>query len=508
MDSSTAVDRPSSPWPYSATYSVFVRSFADSNGDGIGDLEGLRQHLPYFQSLGVEALWLSPIHPSPSYHKYDVTDHYGIHPEYGDIPTFKALVAAAHQAGIRIILDLVINHSSFQHPWFREALQGKNNPYREYYKWKPVEEPESQSPDGPWHPVSKLSPEIKSDPQDQEEWYLGVFWHGMPDLNFAHPPVTEELYAITRFWLLEMKVDGFRLDAAKFIFDEKSSEANIQWWAGFSQYLQQIKPDVMLIGEVWDSPDYLAPYFRGLPALFNFDLAGHISTCLKHGRDTPQLIRQLKGIREKYSKENPDFIDGIFLSNHDLPRIRSQLKGSIRKCKAAANLLFTLPGAPFIYYGEELGMLGEKPDEYIREPFPWQNNAQAPMCTWLQPRYSLPGKVSPYVFQQGQPNSLFHHYRRLIELRKTYPQLHEGELTEATLDIHKGNPRSLIAFFRSQRSESLLVLHNISGRVLEVLIPEAFPRILFCSSPRTRKKELVLTLPTFSCVILSPPAGL
>ncbi|MCS6832546.1 MAG: alpha-amylase family glycosyl hydrolase, partial [Flammeovirgaceae bacterium] len=267
-------------------YEVFVQSFADSNGDGIGDLEGLRNRLDYLTELGITALWLMPIHPSPSYHKYDVTDYYDIHPDYGTKEDFKRLVNDAHQRGIRVVIDLVLNHTSAQHPWFEVSKKDKKNPFRDYYVWANYDSIAKE--------IQKKEITLDSDNLTQwhapdgnkqaDEYYYGFFWSGMPDLNYDNPKVRQEVFNIGAYWLTEMGVDGFRLDAAKHIFPDDRPEDNHAWWVEFRREMEKVRPDVFLLGEVWDKTEVVAPYLKGLTSVFNFDLALAIGNAALNGK--------------------------------------------------------------------------------------------------------------------------------------------------------------------------------------------------------------------------------
>ena len=212
---------PKSDFPNAVAYEIFIQSFADSNGDGIGDFQGATAKLDYLAELGIQAVWLMPIMESPSYHKYDVTNYKSIHPDYGTLEDFEVFVQEAHKRGIKVIIDMIINHTGSDHPWFQEAKKGKDNPYRAYYVWADkdsiadqiAKKEIAQDSDNlqQWHAV---------DGQTSEEHYYGYFYGGMPDLNFDSKKVREEIVEIGRFWLEEMDVDGFRLDAAKHIFPD------------------------------------------------------------------------------------------------------------------------------------------------------------------------------------------------------------------------------------------------------------------------------------------------
>lgn len=426
-------------------YSLFVRSFADGNGDGIGDLKGLCQHLDYFTGLGVEGIWLLPIHRSPSYHKYDVTDYYRIDPEYGTMKDFHKLLHEAHRRGLKIMLDLVLNHCSEEHPWFRHALKSKRSPHRDWFVWKDAAFVRDEEKNA-WY-IPEEGP--------KDEAYYGFFWKGMPDLNYDHPALREKAIEIANFWLGH-GVDGFRLDAAMHIFPPGRENDNVKWWQEFRAGLQNKK--AFTVGEITESCGYIAPYLRkGLHSTFNFELAEHIIQAILYGRHDC-LADWLKGVHAWYRENDAEAKDAIFLSNHDQTRIASRLGNDMAKLKLAASILFSLPGEIFLYYGEEIGMTGEKPDEYLREPFLWNNSVESPACTWEIPRYSTPLAVRPYHQQEDDPGSLYHHYRKLIDVRKKHPALSEGELKLADC-----GDSSVILFTRQYEEKRVLVMHNLSA---------------------------------------------
>ena len=271
-----------SKWPRGVTYEIFVQSFCDSDNDGIGDIKGMTSKLDYLADLGIEGIWLMPMSPSPSYHKYDVTDYYGIHPDYGTMEDFKTFVNEAHKRNIKVVTDLVLNHSGSDHPWFKEASKSERSPYRDYYVWAHKDDPqtkgEGKTTGDDSHNVHQWH-EVKG----SDYKYYGYFWGGMPDLNFDNPKVREEVYNIGRYWLQEVGVDGFRLDAARHIFPDDRPEDNHQFWQEFKAEMQKVKPDVYLVGEVWAEAETVAPYFKGLPALFNFEMSWKMLAALKQG---------------------------------------------------------------------------------------------------------------------------------------------------------------------------------------------------------------------------------
>jgi glycosidase len=226
--SATSAPEPVSWYRDAVFYEIFVRSFKDSNKDGIGDFNGIVQKMDYLESLGVNALWLMPIFPSPSYHGYDVTDYYDVNPQYGSMEDFKNLLDEAHKRDIRVVIDLVINHTSSQHPWFEEANSSPQSVYRDFYIWSP--EPKSNL----WH-------------QGKDAFYYGYFWEGMPDLNFNNPAVTSEIFKVLSFWLKDVGVDGFRVDAAKHLIEDgdkvENTPATHEWFKGFYTYYKDNSPD-------------------------------------------------------------------------------------------------------------------------------------------------------------------------------------------------------------------------------------------------------------------------
>ncbi|WP_237390598.1 alpha-amylase family glycosyl hydrolase [Fulvivirga sediminis] len=464
-----------SSWPeHGITYEIFVQSFCDSNEDGKGDIKGMESKLPYLQGFGVEAVWLMPIMPSPSYHKYDVTDYKNIHPDYGTLDDFKHFVDSAHAHNIKVVIDLIINHTSSQHPWFQEAIKGGDNPYRDYFVWA--------DKDSIAEEISKKETSFDSDNITQwhavnedttAEHYYGFFTGEMPDLNYDNPKVREEVYEIGRFWLEEVGVDGFRLDAAKHIYPDDRAEDSHAFWEEFKGEMQKVKPEVYLVGEVWANTETQAPYAKGFSSLFNFDLAYSILKSIEEGVDgaafvagnglemdlDKSLVERFKENNEALQKVNPDFIVATFLSNHDQNRVMSVLEDDEQKAAVAASILFTLPGAPYLYYGEEIGMKGMKPDPNIREAFLWDKKASDNCRTsWIKAEYSTDKTVKPLSTQKEDPHSLFNHYKEMIRLRRT-----NEVLTKGNIEYVQMNNKSLISFLRILGDNELLVIHNISS---------------------------------------------
>ncbi len=466
-------------------YQIFVRSFADGDGDGIGDLRGIIDRLDYLNDgdpatttdLGVTGIWLTPIHPSPTYHKYDVVDYYAIDPEIGTLQDFQELLEQAHARGMKVLLDLVCNHTSSEHPWFRSAQQDPASPYRDFYIWAGPDTPITRR--GPWN-------QVVWHPAGTGHYY-GLFWSEMPDLNWANPQVRAEFKQVAQFWL-DLGVDGFRLDAAKHLFEQDPSQKPVDWWLEFSAYVRSLKPDVYLVGEVWDSPHVVAPYYAAFDSCFNFDLAERIIPIVRFGLDTG-LVNALLEQQERYEASAQGWIiDAPFLSNHDQDRVMSQLFGDWNQAKLAASIYLTLPGNPFIYSGEEIGMQGRGEHENIREPFKWYDLDGPGQTAWRSSVFNT-GKWQPSVeSQNSDPDSLLNHYRRLIHLRLQEPALKLGRLVPVE---YGGNPR-IIAYGRQWQGERAVVLHNISRQEQEVVVAveDWGPReILFSSGPYSVEDE-------------------
>lgn len=441
-------------------YEVFVRAFADSNGDGIGDIKGLEGKLDYLANLGVGALWLMPVHPSPSYHGYDVTDYRDINKDYGSLQDFKDFLAEAHGRGIRVLLDLPLNHTSKSHPWFLESRK-EESPYRAYYHWKKDGEEGLPAGLSVWgsNPWKRLG----------DSWYYAIFWDGMPDLNFNNLAVRREALDIARFWL-SLGVDGFRLDATSHIFGEGETQrlqdiaASTAFWQEFSAHIKREYPGALLLGEAWEPLDKRRELARGLDSLVNFDVGDRLLPLIKSGGSGAAFVSQLAKTYEAYGEANPGYVDAPFLSNHDQTRVAAALQLKTDKMKLAARILLTLPGRPIIYYGEEIGMSGAKPDEELRTPFLW-GGADSAQTAWHPSRYNT--RTLPLAEQAADPDSLFGVYRDMIALRNAHPALGRGRLTP-----HDGGNPIPLAYYMASEAERLLVLHNPSQNEQALRVPD------------------------------------
>jgi len=435
-------------WNDTVFYEIFVRSFRDSDGDGIGDFNGITEKLDYLQALGIKGIWLMPVNPSPSYHGYDVTDYYAVNPDYGTMDDFKRLLEEAHKRDIKIIIDFVMNHTSSKHPWFQKALT-LGSEYHDWYKWS---ETDPGTP-GPWGAQAWYR-------ASNGQYYYAIFWDQMPDLNYDNPVVREEIKKITSFWLTDIGIDGFRLDAVRYmaedeqLADSKSNHAFLEEWG---KYYRSINPLAFTVGEAWTDNANAKKYTNTnleLSSAFNFDLSAAMFKLNEGNTASLRFVLQTT-IRDFPEQDNANFI-----TNHDMPRVMNQLgSDKEQKAKIAAGILLTAPGIPFIYYGEEIGMSGTKPDELIRTPMQW-TNAQGAGFTVGKPWEPVNSDfTSVNVAQQtGDDTSLLEYYRRLIRLRNEHPALRIGKTFVADSKSNK-----LVSYLRTSKDETLLIVINIDN---------------------------------------------
>jgi len=440
-------------WNDTVFYELFVRSFRDSDGDGIGDFNGIIEKLDYLEELGIKGLWLMPINPSPSYHGYHVTDYYDVNPDYGTMDDFKRLLDEAHKHDIKIIIDFVLNHTSTQHPWFQSALT-PGSPYHDWYIWSDTD-PGTR---GPWN---------------QQVWYRaanGQYFYSVfsdtkiADLNYNNPAVREELKKVTSFWLQDVGIDGFRLDAVRYVVEEgnqladsKSNHAFLEEWG---QYYRSINPQAFSVGEAWTDNANVKKYTDTnleLDAAFNFDLSAAF------GKLTTGSTATFRFVLQTTIRDFPDQDSANFLTNHDMPRVMNVVGvDKEQRAKLAAGILLTTPGIPFIYYGEEIGMSGTKPDELIRTPMQWDDTEGAGFTDgkpW-EPINSDFTTVN-VAAQTGDDSSMLEHYRKLIQLRNEHSALRIGNT-----HVAESNSNKILSFLRVSSDETLLVLFNIDNQPL------------------------------------------
>ena len=431
-------------------YEIFLRSFQDFDSDGVGDLAGATERLDYLQDLGVGGVWLMPFHPSPSYHGYDVTDYYAINPDYGTLEDFDAFVKAAHDREMLVVMDLVVNHTSNEHPWFEQSAAGDAS-YRDYYLWSEDDPGWRGTGGGPaWHELGS-------------EYYLGLFWSGMPDLNYENPAVTEEMNEVAKFWL-ERGVDGFRVDAIQHVVEGadgtiRNTPENLAWVKEFEAFIKTVDAEAFIVGETWTDAGTIAQYFEeaDLDLAFNYPLWGALLEAVQ-SRSASDLTFTLEQNQDLY----PQTANlATFISNHDQTRPGTDLgllRRDVPRLKLAAGLLLTLPGTPFLYYGEEIGMpngAGDK-DEEKRTPMRWTPDEAFAGFSEVEPWYPFSTDDSEITVaaQDADPDSLLNWYRALLELRQTHP------FADAPMELLETDDPSLLAFTRVVPDWSALVVAN------------------------------------------------
>lgn len=441
-------------WNRCVFYVVLVRSYYDSNSDGYGDLQGLIAKLDYLNDgnpntdtdLGINALWLMPVYQSSAYHGYAATDYYNIQPDYGDNETFHRLVSEAHKRGIYVIVDLALNHTSQNHPWFVDSASDPQAEHRDWYVWSTT--------DPGW-----LGPDKQAVWFERNgAYFYALFGSALPDLNLRNPVVTSQMLDVTRFWLQEMGADGFRLDAIRHLIEEgqqqQSTSATHTWLQNFYQFYKTVQPNAFAIGEVTGSTqERLTYYDNQVDMCFEFDWSNAAIASLA-ANDPSALVAKQNLLAAVYPKGQY----GTFLSLQDQNRVMSQLNESTPKARLAATLLLTSPGVPFMFYGEEIGMRGKKPDIYIRRPMQWENKRAAGFTAgrpWME--VDLNYDQVNVADESADSRSLLSHYRRLIRLREQYTAIHSGALIPIS-----SNDSQVYAYLRHTEDSDILVVLNLS----------------------------------------------
>ena len=464
------------------TYEVFVYSFCDSDGDGIGDLPGLLSKLDYINDgspaegddLEMTGLWLMPVFPSNTYHKYDVTDFTGIDPAYGTPEDMDALLAACHERGMTVILDLPVNHTSTAHPWFqvaakylrslppgREAVK-EECPYVWYYQFA------REQYDG-YVPLP-----------DSEWYYEARFWSEMPDLNLTTGEVRQELKDVIDFWL-DRGVDGFRLDAVTSYYTD-NPEAGIEFTRWLTETAKERKPSAYIVGEAWADQNTYARFYRsGIDSLFDFAFAGRdgiISRIVNRTADLRYFAEAMVQEEELYASMNPLYVNAPFYTNHDMDRGAEYFvgdDGTKAKIAEALNLLMT--GNAFIYYGEELGMKGAGRDENRRAPMYWSDDPHAPgMCAGPAGLDEIRMEYGSLEKQISDPDSIFSYVREAVRIRESLPAVSRGR----TVRVPELEEESFVGFLREysvdQGADSVLVLINTGDTEVTRRLPDSVAR--------------------------------
>jgi len=442
-------------WNDCVFYEIFVRSFYDGDGDGTGDFQGLTQKLDYLNDgdpetdtdLGITGIWLMPINDSPSYHGYDAVDYRSITPDYGTMADFEAFLAAAHARGIKVIMDYVMNHCSDDHPWF-QASEDNDPAYRDYFRWSGYD-PGQSGPWGQnvWH-------------WNDSGWYYGLFTGGMPDLNYETPAVKDSMFQTATYWLDTIGVDGFRLDAVLYIMEDggqlQSTPATLDFWAEYNAHVKSVAPDMLSVGEAWTNTSTVLQYVTNdrLDLCFEFDLS-YATVGAANDADPGWLSDKANQVYVQY----PYLQYATFLTNHDQDRLFTVLGESEGKTKVAAGLYLTLPGVPFLYYGEEIGMVGSGDHLNIRTPMQWTDGSNAGFTTGSPWNYIHSNYTTYNVAdEEADAGSLLEWYKKLIHARNGSPALRRG--THEPLGSSDGQ---VMAFVRSADEQTVLCVTNTSS---------------------------------------------
>ena len=516
-------------WHKAVVYQIYCRSFNDSNGDGIGDLPGVLEKLPILKELGINCIWFTPIYTSPQVDNgYDVADYQNIDPIYGTLDDFKKVLSAAHDLGIRVIMDMVLNHSSDQHKWFQEAKKSKDNPYRDYYIWKDPK-PDGSEPNN-W---GNIFQEGKGSAWEWDEttgqYYLHYYSKHMPDLNWENPALRREVYDMMRWWL-DMGVDGFRLDVISMLkkpadFPDYTGQLGVNGYAnslefraticnveGIHEILQDMnrevfsKYDILTVGETSRvtadiAPDYIRADRGELASLYHFDICRRLPN--------PPTVLEYKAAQIRWAKVVGDNCwIAQYLTNHDFPRQVSRFGNDdvyrVQSVKMLAALTHTLPGSPYVYQGEEIGMTNvtfENFDDYrdlsmrsrrqaleaagrtmeeikaelcplsrdnSRTPYQWNDSENAGFTAgepWLKvnPRY-------PEINLENDRNSkdsIFAWYQQLIQMRREDPAILDGNM-----EMLLPEDPQVVMYLRHCAQQTLLVVANFGNDPVEITLPQ------------------------------------
>ena len=440
---------------YRTFYQIFVGSFSDSNNDGIGDLRGIINRFDYLNDgdinsgndLGVQGIWLSPIFSSPSYHKYDASDYYEVDWRFGTEADLKELIDLCEERNVKLILDLVINHTSSQHPWFQEFKQARmdgdsSNPYYDFYSCATTE--------------GRLNGVTYQKIAGVDCWFECNFSSEMPELNHDNPEVRQAVVDLAKYYL-DLGVDGFRFDAVKYIYFGDTARS-VEFWEWYMAELRAMKPDIYCVGECWSGDSEVLEYYSAMNC-FNFTMAqaeGVIASAAK-GFSISKYTNYIVSYQKQVLEKNPEGMVMGFLSNHDMDRIGGAfiLENNMRM---AANLYLLAPGSPMMYYGEEIGLRGSRGSEmtdanrrlamlwgdgdYVRNP--------------VGSTYPDANQIQTTVAEQvADENSLYNYYCRLIAIRHKYPAIARGVYTDL-----KCGQKNLGGFAIDYEGETLCLFHN------------------------------------------------
>lgn len=517
-------------WKESVVYQIYPRSFCDSNGDGIGDIKGITSKLDYLKELGVDVIWLSPVYQSPNDDNgYDISDYQAIMEEFGTMEDFDEMLAAAHERGIKLVMDLVVNHTSDEHHWFVESRKSVDNPYRDYYIWRPAKD--GKEPNNWGSCFSGSAWELDS---ETDMYYLHLFSKKQPDLNWDNPAVRDEVFRMMNWWI-DKGVDGFRMDVISLISKKPNlpdGVPGINGYASFNEpangphvheYLQEMRQkvlnraDTITVGEcsgvtLEEAKKYARSDGKELNMVFQFEHMDVDADGTNKWSDKKMDLRDLKEILTKWQKGLEDIAwNSLFWENHDQPRSVSRFgnDGQYREASAKmlATCLYMMQGTPYIYQGQELGMtnvpfeniedfrdldsinayyelteqgvftkeemmrfLRYKSRDNARTPFQWNDKENAGFTSgtpWIMvnPNY----KEINAEEQLSREDSVFHYFQKLIRLRKEHEVIVYG-----TYDLFLPDSKEIYAYTRTLEDKKLLVVCSFSEKSVEFKMPEEF----------------------------------
>ena len=489
---------------YRVFYHIFVGSFSDSNNDTIGDLRGVINRMDYLNDgdinsgndLGVQGIWLSPIFSSPSYHKYDASDYYKIDWRFGNEDTLKELIELAHSRNVKVIIDLAINHTSNQHPWFKEFKQARidgdtSNKYYNYYSCATENTREN----------GKTYQKIAG----VDCYFECNFTGDMPELNYDNPEVKAEMLAVAKYYL-DLGIDGFRYDAVKYIYFNDTNRS-VAFWNWYNAELRAYKPDIYLVGECWSGDNEVVKYYGSMNC-FNFSTAGaegKIAVAAK-GSGFTTYLNYIESYQDSIKNANKNAMMCAFLSNHDMDRIAGTFINSANM-KMAANLYLLAHGSPFIYYGEELGMRGSRASEATdanrRLAMLWGDGDRVKNPTGYT--YPSDKQITTTVASQLEdPNSLLNHYAKVIAVRNKYEAIARGDYNAVTSSNSKFG-----GFYVTYKGEVLGIFHNVSTSSITIDINKCsgldgnrFTQLLEVLGSSAKLEGNMLTIAANTSVIL------
>lgn len=507
---------------YRTYYEVFLYSFYDSNGDGIGDINGLIEKLDYINDgdpntdtdLGFNGIWLMPIMPSDTYHKYDVKDYYDIDPEYGTLEDFKHLLEECDERDIKVIIDLVLNHSSNNHPCFQSATNSlgiepcgqetcnhnelciDHNPYIDYYNFTEG----NPSSGGYYH-------------TGVGDWYFqSAFTSNMPDLNLSNPYLRREIEDIMDFWL-DMGVGGFRLDAALH-YEDQNTEENVEVLSWIKDFVKSKDEDNYIVAEVWTNfSNFVRYYESGIDSVFNFAFSAESGKIVKtlngmgSSNSGQSYGKAMKEVQDGIGKYSETGIDAPFFTNHDTARSAGFFTGNTDKIKMAGALNIMMSGNVVVYYGEELGMSGSGRDENKRAPMYWTGSNTQDAVGMTNGPADMEDVVHGYGSLEEQiddPLSIYNYYKHAVRLRNENPEIARGNIQI----IDSIQDEDICAIQKTYEDSSVVVLYNISEEIKEVTVSKTdydFQGIrgyITVDETTVTLEGEIVSLPPYSIVIL------